>query len=162
MNEPGKYFLRPIVPKNNDYYSYSEESECSDSKTNVTLHFKPDGTYDSEHTESDDIRDKDKIKNKSKIRKRGRRPKEVKDTEEARRQRNRVSAVMCRLRKKQRIEENNKYIQELEDTLNNMKEYNQKIQIENEKLRKELIELRISLETKTQMINIFLEKGFRL
>ncbi len=161
MDQPGQYFLRPIVPANNEYYSYSDDSECNESKTNVTLHFRADGTYDSEYTESDDIQKKNK--KTSKGLKRGRRPnKYVKETEDERRQRNRVSAVMCRLRKKKRMEENNKYIQELEDTLNNVNQDNERIQKENELLKKEIIELRIALETKNQMVNIFLEKGFRL
>jgi hypothetical protein len=172
MDETVQYFVRPIVPENNEYYTYSDDSEYNqsednESKTNVTLHFKQDGTYDSEYTESDNIQNKYKNKNKnkkmSKIMKRGRpQGKHIKDTEEERRLRNRASAVMCRLRKKQRIEESNKYIKQLEDALNNANQDNEKIQKENEQLKKEIIELRISLETKNQVVNAFLQKGFKL
>ncbi len=171
MGEPEDYFYPSIVPENNTYdeneynlNSYNDESdEYQESKTNVTLHFKKDGTYDSEHTESEDIQHKNKKKKIYKIMKRGR--PQVKnitaETEEERRKRNRVSAVMCRLRKKQHIQETYKYVEKLEASLNKMKEDNEKIQKENEILRKELIELRISLDTKNQIVETFLQKGFR-
>jgi hypothetical protein len=152
------YNFQEIVQK--QYDSFTDESE--EYNSNVTLHFKADGTYDSENTETDDTQTNNKtIKKAIKKQSRRRKSKKIIETEEERRQRNRESAVMCRLRKKERIQETYKYVKELEATLNKMKEDNIKIQKDNEKLRKELCELRISLETKNQMVNAFLQKGFR-
>lgn len=152
------YQFQPIVSK--EYDSFTDSSE--EYNSNVTLHFKADGTYDSENTETDDIQNNNKTLKKAITKQtRRRKNKKIIETEEERRQRNRESAVMCRLRKKERVQQTYKYIQELEATLNKMKEDNLKIQKDNEKLKKELIELRISLQTKNQMVNAFLEKGFQ-
>ena len=54
-------FLKSPVSETNytTEYEYDNEYEYDDSKRNVTLHFKEDGTYDSEYTDEDEDEDEE-------------------------------------------------------------------------------------------------------